>query len=194
MEWVAYPFPRGSSRPRNWTGVSCIAGRFFTSWATRKAPSSAVGQTNIACPLRQVQYRLLLLLPKIHNLNPIMREQQTNPSCNFLSVKSESCSVMSSSLRSHGLSVQLSRSVMSDSWRPRGPQRARPPCPSPTPGVYPNSCPSSWWCHPTISCSEVPFSTCPQSGSFQMGQLFTSSGQSIGVSASTSVLPMNTQD
>ena len=94
-------------------------------------------------------------------------------------------------------SVQFSCSVMSDSLRPHEPQHARPPCPSPTPGVYPNSCPLSQWCHPTISFSVVPFS-CPQSfpasGSFQMSQLFASSGQSIGVSASTSVLPMDTQD
>ena len=77
-------------------------------------------------------------------------------------------------------------------------QHARPPCPSPTPGAHPNPCPSSWWCHPTISSSVVPFSSCPQScpasGSFQMSQRFASGGQSIGVSASTSVLPMNTQD
>ena len=77
-------------------------------------------------------------------------------------------------------------------------QHARPPCPSPTPGVHPNPCPLSWWCHPTISSSVIPFSSClqsfPGSGSFQMSQLFASGGQSIGVSASTSVLPMNTQD
>ena len=75
-------------------------------------------------------------------------------------------------------------------------QHARPPCPSPTPRVHPNPCPSSWWCHPAISSSVVPFSSCLQSfpsGSFQMSQLFTSGGQSIGVSASASVLPMNTQ-
>ena len=94
--------------------------------------------------------------------------------------------------------VQFSHSVMSDSWRPHEPQHARPPCPSPTPGVYPNPCPSSRWCHPTISSSVVPFSSCPQSfpasGSFQMSQLFTLGGQSIGVSASTSVLPVNTQE
>ena len=92
----------------------------------------------------------------------------------------------------------VSRSVVSDSLRPREPQHARPPCPSPTPGVYSNSCPLSWWCHPTISSSVVPFSSCPQSfpasGSFPMSQLFTSGGQSIVVSASASVLPMNTQD
>ena len=95
-------------------------------------------------------------------------------------------------------SVQFSRSVASDSLRPHGPQHARPPCPSPTPGVYPNSCPSSQWCHPTISSSVVPFSSClhsfPASRSFPMSQLLASGGQNIGVSASTSVLPMNPQD
>ena len=95
-------------------------------------------------------------------------------------------------------SVQFSRSVVSNSLRPREPQHTRPPCPSPTPRVYPNSCPLSWWCHPTISSSVIPFSSCPQSfqasGSFPMIQFFASGGQSIGVSASTSVLPMNTQD
>ena len=95
-------------------------------------------------------------------------------------------------------SVQFNRSVVSDSLRLHELQHARPPCPSPTPRVYPNSCPLSRWCHPTISSSVIPFSSCPQSspasGSFQMGQLFASGGQSIGVSASTSVLPMNIQD
>ena len=87
---------------------------------------------------------------------------------------------------------------MSDSLWPQELQKARPPCPSPTPGVYPNSCPFSWWCHPTISSSVIPFSSCtqslPASGSFPVSQLFAWGGQSIGVSASTSVLPMNTQD
>ena len=95
-------------------------------------------------------------------------------------------------------SVQFSCSVVSDSLWPNELQQARPPCPSPTPGVHPNSCPLSQWCHPTISSSVVPFSSCPQSfpasGSFQMRQFFASGAQSIGVSASTSVLPMNTQD
>ena len=95
-------------------------------------------------------------------------------------------------------SVQFSRSVLSDFLRPHEPQHASPPCPLPTPRVYPNSCPLSRWCHPNISSSVVPFSSYPQSfpasGSFQMSQLFTSGGQSIGVSATTSILPMNTQD
>ena len=94
--------------------------------------------------------------------------------------------------------VQFSHSVVSDSLRPHEPQHARPPCPSPTPRAHPNPCPSSRWCHPAISSSVVPFASClqffPASGSFQMSQLFASGGQSIGVSASTSVLLMNTQD
>ena len=94
-------------------------------------------------------------------------------------------------------SVQFSHSVMSNSLRPRESQHARPPCPSPTPRVHSDSCGSSRWCHPTISSPVVPFSPCPQSlpasGSFPMSQ-FSWGGQSIGVSASVSVLPMNTQD
>ena len=95
-------------------------------------------------------------------------------------------------------SVQFSRSVMSNSLQPHESQHNRPPCPSPTPGVHPNSCASSQWCHPAISSSVVPFSSCPQSlpesGSFPMNQLFAWGGQSIGVSASASVLPMKIQD
>ena len=95
-------------------------------------------------------------------------------------------------------SLHFSCSVVSDSLRPHESQHTRPLCPSPTPGVYPNSCPLSRWCHPAISSSVVPFSSCPQSlpgsGSFPMSQLFTWGGQSIGVSTSASVLPMNTQD
>ena len=89
-------------------------------------------------------------------------------------------------------------SLVSDSWQPHGLQHARPPCPSPTPRVYPNSWPLSRWFHPTIASSVVPFSSRPQSfptsGSFPISQLFTSGGQSIGVSALALVFPMNTQD
>ena len=96
------------------------------------------------------------------------------------------------------LIVQFSRSVVSNSLQHHELQHARPSCPSPTPGVYPNSHPSSWWCHPAISSSVVPFYSCPQSfppsGSFPVSQLFAWGGQSIGVSALASVLPMNTQD
>ena len=95
-------------------------------------------------------------------------------------------------------SVQFSRSVVSGSLRPHGLQHARPPCSSSTSRVYSDSCPLSQWCHPTISSSVVPFSShlqsFPASGSFQMSQFFASGGQTIGVSASASVLPMNIQD
>ena len=95
-------------------------------------------------------------------------------------------------------SFQFSRLVVSNSLRPHGLQLTRPPCPSKTPGVYSNSCPLSRWCHPMNSSSVIPFSShlqsFPGSGSFQMGQLFASGGQNIGVSASTSVLPVNNQD
>ena len=94
-------------------------------------------------------------------------------------------------------SIQFSSSVVSNSlWH--GQQHTRPPCPSPTTGPWSNPCPLSWWCHPTISSSVVPFSSClqslPASGSFPVSQFFTSGGQRIGVSASASVLPMDTQD
>ena len=96
------------------------------------------------------------------------------------------------------LLLLFSHSVVSDSLWSHGLQHARLPCPSPTPGACSNSCPSSQWCHPTISSSVIPFSSClqsfPPSGSFPMSQFFPSGGQSIGVSASTSVLPMNIQD
>ena len=96
------------------------------------------------------------------------------------------------------ISVQFSRSVVSNSLQSHESQHARTPCPSPTPGVHSNPCPSSGWCHPYISSSIIPFSSCPQSlpasGSFPMSQLFTWGGRSIGVSALASVLPKNTQD
>ena len=98
----------------------------------------------------------------------------------------------------HFTSVQFSHSAMSASLWPHESQHAWPPCPSPTPGVYSNSCPLSQWCHPTISSSVIPFSSCPHSlpasGSFPVSQLFAWGGRSIGVSASASVLPMYSQE
>ena len=103
-----------------------------------------------------------------------------------------------SSFKAHALSVQFSCSVVSDSLWPHEPQHTRPPCPSLTAGVYPNPCPLSWWCHPTISSSVIPSFSCLQSfsesESFPMSQFFASGGQTIGVSASASILPLNTQD
>ena len=106
--------------------------------------------------------------------------------------------MLSSFTLHHINSVQFSCSIMSDSWRPQELQHARPPCPSPTPGVHPNPRPSSQWCHPNISSSVIPFSSCPQSlpasESFPMSQLFSWGGQSTGVSALAWFLPKNTQD
>ena len=114
----------------------------------------------------------------------------------FLCKKNKAGSVMLIDFKLY--SVQFSRSVMSNYLLPHEPQHARPSCPSPTPGVYPNSWPLSQWCHPTIPSSDFPFSSClrsfPTSESFQMSQFFASGGQNTGVSALTSVLPMNTQD
>ena len=114
----------------------------------------------------------------------------------YSSMLSVQCPSLPFSVRSIHL-VQFSRSVVTDSLWPHGLQHARPPCRSPTPRVYPNSCPLSRWCHPTISSSVIPFSSClqsfPASGLLQC-QFFTAGGQSIGVSASTSALPMNIQD
>ena len=106
-------------------------------------------------------------------------------------------SVTSSGFSTKESPVQFVTQSFSDSLQPHELQHARPPCPSPTPGIHPNPCPSSQWCQPTISSSVVPFSSCPQSfpasGSFQMSQLFASGGQSTGVSALTSVLPKKSQ-
>ena len=111
--------------------------------------------------------------------------------------RSNSRYVVSDSPCFYDLLSQFSHSVVSGSLRPHELQHSRPPCPSPTPGVHADSCPLNWWCHPAISCSVVPFSSCPQSlpawRSFPMSQLFAWSGQSIRVSALASVLPMNTQ-
>ena len=104
----------------------------------------------------------------------------------------------SSQKRFHMFTDQFSCSVVSDSLQPHGLQHSRLPCPSPTPGACSDSCPLSWWCHPTTSSSIIPFSSCPQSfppsRSYSMSQFFTSGGQTIGVSASASVLAMNIQN
>ena len=115
--------------------------------------------------------------------------------CYFSSFPTDSLALISE--RNYSYSVRFSHSLVSNSSRPHESQHARPPCPSPTPGVHSNSCPSSRWCHPAISSSVVPFSSCPQSfpasGSFPMSQLFTSGGQSTGVSALASFPPKKCQ-
>ena len=123
---------------------------------------------------------------------------QGSPWVNFYIFCEERMKVQTLNPWSFISSVQFSCSVVSDSLRPHESQHARPPCPSPTPGVHSNSCSLSWWCHSAISSSVVPFSSCPQplpaTESFPMSQLFAWGGQSIGVSALASVLSMNTQD
>ena len=132
-------------------------------------------------------------IPQILNMFPLLSFELTFSESGMLLSRISAWLASSSTS-----SVQFSHSVVSDSLRPHEPQHARTPCPSPTPGVHPNPCPLSRWYHPTISSSVIPFSSCPQSfpasGTFPMSQIFTSGSQNIGVSASASVLPMNTQD
>ena len=124
--------------------------------------------------------------------------QESSPTPQFESINSLALSLLYGQTLTSIRSDQISRSVVSDSLWPHESQHARPPCPSPTPGACSNSCPLSQWCHPTISSSVIPFSSYLQSfpalGSFPMSQFFASGGQSIEVSASASVLPMNIQD
>ena len=131
-------------------------------------------------PTGVIQYHLSL--PRFLTFNHISKSQPFNPSSEVLGISS----------------VQFNLSVLSDSLQPLGLQHTRPPCPSPTPRVYWNPCPLGHWCHPTISSCVIPFSSCPQSfptpRSLPVSQLSASGGQSIGVSASASVLPMNIQD
>ena len=148
--------------------------------------------------MSQVCYQKLCLM-KGQDLFPVLPSRHQEECCLFIFRLFNSIFSYHFCSSNHiFLSVQFSCSVVSDSLQPHGLQQARPPCPSPTPGVHPNPCPLSWWCHPTISSSVITFSShlqsFPASGSFQMSQFFTSGGQSIGVSTSASVLPMNIQD
>ena len=167
------------------TWISCIAGRL--------CPLSHQGSLHkvYLAPLHKIASCIIYYACNFHLfLVTRMYAPKSRSLCQFI------CCCISGVRNS--LSVQFKHSVVSNSLWPHEPQHTRSPCPSPTPGVYPNPCPLSRWCHPTISSSVVSFSSCPQSfptsGSSQMSQLFASDGQSIGVSASTSALPMNTQD
>ena len=193
-EQVVIFFSRGSSWPRDWTHVSCTAGRFFTTrfLGSPVTPIRTTDNTQKDCikfPLTEASLRYSSPIIKenvkkqkkrwefwLHAQNPLYR-------C---------CLCMG---RVHFSSVQ---SVMSNSLWPHGLQHTRPPCPSPTPRAYSNSCPSSWWCHPTISSSVVLFFSClqffPSWESFLMSQFCTLGGQSIGASPSALVSPMNIQD
>ena len=193
-KWVAFPFSRGSSQPRDRTQVSCIAGRFFTSWAMREAQCAPYFPS--LCPLL-IHTPLSWLIPTslwdLLSLKAILN----SPAQPFLHPTTPYLPKLCRGLSSVFL-FQFSPSVMSKSLRPHGLQHTRLLCPSPTPGVCSNSCPSSWWCHPTISSSVAPLSSClqsfPASGSLPVSQFFTSGGQSTGASASAAVLPMNNPD
>ena len=183
LEWVAYPFSSRSSQPRNQTRVSCIAGRFFNNWAMRET---------LIVKWVKILILTILILPVQEHGTPF-----------HLFVLSSFFSSVAHSFPTVGLlppSVQFSHSVVSDSLRLHELQHARPPCPSPTPGVHSNSHPSSRWCHPAISSSVVPFSSwisssqsLPASESFPMSQLFTWGGQITGASALASFLPKKSQ-
>ena len=204
MEWVAFSFSSASSWSKEQRQVSnqhCRHILYHLNHEGSPFPLLNLSilllffKTNVAC-LWKLFYHLsqcwiiVLLLSSYASWNiswfccQVKRSHDWQP-CQFNCIPQFS-------------SVQFSLSVVSDSLRPYESQHARPPCPSPTPGVYSNSCPLSQWCHPATSSSVVPFSSFPQSlpesGSFPMSQLFVWGGQSTGVSASASVLPMNTQD
>ena len=188
LGWVDMPSSRGSSQPRDRTQLSHISSRFFTIWAPREAQEYWSGQPTpspeelpdpgikLGSPALQLSYQ---------------GSHSITMSWKVSSNKKESALI-------HVTSVQFSCSVVSSSLWPHGLQHARLPCPSPAFGAYSNSCPQSWWCHPTISFSAVPFSSWlqffPSSGSFPKSQFFASGGQSIGVSASVSVFPKNIQE
>ena len=197
LEWVAISLSRGSSHPRDWykgpIPTSLPSGTLASScprtWGLHPGTElywKAVRLVYISCSVKS---------PFVFNHLDISIYIFQIQLCIFGVIFDSSLFLRGGVLSP---SVQFSHSVVSNSLRPHELQHARPPCLSTTPAVYPNSCPLSQWCHPTISSSVVLFSSYPQSfpesGSFQMIQLLASGGQSIGVSASTLVLPMNTQD
>ena len=173
------PSSRGSSQPRDWTEVSCIADRFFYRLSHQVSPRTqewVVGLLHVRLVLYQLSYRVSFSL------------------C-FLSLKSHKI-IWNGNFNNMLVNYQFSCSVMSNSLWPHGLTHTRLPCPSPTARGCSNSCPLSQWCHPTISSSVILFSSCLQlflvSGSFPMSQSFASCGQNIG--ASVSVLLLNIQE
>ena len=220
--WSGLPFPSpGQSswtKDRTWVSYRSCIGRqvFFTTSATWKAPIGTLCTFNplnnlcIAAEDTETQSspRDRGSMWQREELIPSLPNSRVTQESWYFSLKWKEGKLQTAwfgglpfwpSPACYSTSVQFSSVAQSrPTLRPHESQHTRPPCPSPTPGVHPNSCPLSWLCHPAISSSVIPFSSCPQSspasGYFQMSQLFTSGGQSIGVSASTSVLPMNTQD
>ena len=173
------PFSRGSSWPRDQTWVFCIAGRFFTIWTTWEAHNSQKVETAYTSTGRwmgkqNVVYHTMeyySFLKRSKTLAVWINYEDIMLSETSLSWKDKNCMI----LLIWGPLVQFRHSVVSNSLQPHESQHTRPPCPSSAPGVYSNSCTSSQWCHPAISSSVVPFSSClqslPASGSFPMSQL-----------------------
>ena len=214
LEWIAIPFFRGSSHPRNQSQVSCVAGRFFI-WATREAqiqspiplPCSSTRETSAHTSLSFSWQCTARVSAPWSSLLPILPSSGWCP-VGCWGASETTCQQAHLILVSILLAKFFGKvvvflllfncSVVSDSLQPHGLQHARLPCPSPFPGACSNLCPLNWWCHPTILSSVIRFSSCPQSfpasGSFLMNQLFASGGQSIGASASESVLSMIIQD
>ena len=249
-EWVAIPFSRGSSPPRNWAWVSHTVGGFLPSepeaqilpalwvkhlwilWVLCNCEMHAnkllfLVNLSFACPIyraparkpKRIEHEKKCSSPKsVQRRDPEFWDHEWSMDNRSLraSWSQEECGIdallmlvlpstlwcnsddSTAFIPSSVQSVQFSPAVVSDSLRPHGLWNARLPCPLPTPRVYSNSCTLSWWCHLTISSSIAPSSSClqsfPASGSFQVNWFFASAGQSIGVSASGSVLPMNIQD
>ena len=201
LEWVAMPFSRGSSPPRDQTRSPALQADSLSSEQPGKHPPPKV-PNDPAIPLLGIYHEKITIQKDMYTpmftaaLFTIARKWK-QPRC--LSTD-EWIKKLWYFTHTHTMkySVQFSHSVVSDSLWPHELQHTRPPCPSPTPRVYSNSCPLSQWCYSAIPSSVIPFSSCPQSlpasGSFPMSQLFVWGGQCIGVSASASVLPMNTQD
>ena len=213
LEWIAISFSRRSSQPRDWTWVSHIIDRCFTVWATREVLYAQYIMWNASLDEACIQQAGFKIVRRnINNLSyaddtTLMVESKEELKSLLMKVKEESekvglkCNVQKTKILASSpiQSVQsLSRVRFFLTPWIAGLLHVRPPCPSPTPGVYSDSHPSSRWCHPAISSSVVPFSSCPQSlpasESFPMSQLFTWGGQSTGVSALASFLPKNTQN
>ena len=194
LGWV--PSSRGSSQPRDWTQISHITGGFFTIWATRKVQEpwgDSLSLLKGIFPTQEMNQCLHLCRWILYQLS---YQRSLNSSIGMSNIKE---SDYNSHYNIHSVSsVQFSLSVVSDTLWHHELWHARPPCPSPSPGVHWNTCPLSQWCHPTILSSAVPFSShlqsFPASGSFQMSQFFCIRWPSITVSASASVLPVNIQD
>ena len=198
QQWHSYHCSSAKQRDSSWLDVISLEGMILErTWRFRMKALLAVGGSTASVILRCLSMDGDQLGTKFHWSMVQWEDKDTvmKFAWNWISSSEKAVLYLIWCLLS---SVQFSHSVMSDSLQPHEPQHTRPPCPSPTPWVYLNPCPLCRWCHPTISSSVIPFSSCPQcfpaSGSFQMSQLFASGGQRIRVSSSTSVLPMKTQD